>query len=165
MLAAISGDGEYSFGITKATADDAAYGSKESLNVPELVLEIGEIPIARLASSPAREIGAAAGDEVVGTRGGALPSSFALAPTHPNPFRHRATIEYALPVATNVRLLVYNVQGQVVRRLVDGPERPGYKSTLWNGRDDAGRAVASGVYFLRLEAAGQRMTKKVLLRR
>jgi hypothetical protein len=93
------------------------------------------------------------------------PGRIALAPNYPNPFHPRTTIEYALPAAADVRLLVYNVQGRVVRRLVDERQPSGHKKVVWQGRDDAGRAVASGVYFLRLDAGDRQLTRKMILRR
>jgi hypothetical protein len=88
-----------------------------------------------------------------------------LAPNYPNPFHPSTTIRYTLPAEGHVRLFVYNVQGRVVQRLVDERQTAGEKSVVWQGRDDAGRAVASGVYFLRLDAGDRRLTRKMILQR
>ncbi len=65
--------------------------------------------------------------------------------------------------AGHVRLAVYNVHGQLVRVLVDGEQATGTQSAVWNGTDEQGRAVSSGVYLYRLEASGRSLTKRMVL--
>jgi hypothetical protein len=80
-------------------------------------------------------------------------SRLALAANVPNPFTSETSISYALPEQDVVSLKVYNVSGQVVRVLVDDEIRAAGRHTIdWDGRDDSGAGVASGVYFARLEA-------------
>jgi flagellar hook assembly protein FlgD len=62
-----------------------------------------------------------------------------------------------------VRLLIVNVSGGLVRTLVDETQSAGSRSVVWNGRDDDGGAVSSGVYFYVLDAGKQRLTKKLVL--
>ncbi len=84
----------------------------------------------------------------------------------PNPFNPTTTIAFNVPGESGrVTLTVYNVNGRVVRRLVDGPLGAGPHSIVWNGRDDGGEDLASGVYFARL-ATGERslFTKMTLLK-
>ncbi len=82
-----------------------------------------------------------------------IPTDYALMQNYPNPFNPSTTIGYALPQGYQGRvvLTVYNVTGQQVKRLVDKLEGPGYYSILWDGTDDFGRGVASGVYLYRLQ--------------
>jgi len=80
---------------------------------------------------------------------------FELMPNYPNPFNAETTIGYALSRTTQVRLAVYNTLGQTVRTLVDGERPAGMQSVVWDGRDDAGLTVASGVYLYRLEVPGK----------
>ena len=82
---------------------------------------------------------------------------------HPNPFNPQTTIAYDIPSASRVRLLVMDVSGRLVRTLVDENQEPGSRSVVWNGRDDAGSAVSSGVYFYVLDAGKERLTKKLVL--
>lgn len=99
----------------------------------------------------------------VGT--GEVPSRWALAQNVPNPFNPTTTIAYDVPAgagSAHVRLTVYDVAGRVVRRLVDGQHGPGRYVVGWNGRDDRGGIVATGVYFYRLEAGSFRETRKML---
>jgi len=82
---------------------------------------------------------------------------------HPNPFVKQTRIEYALPKQTSVEIVIYDVSGRKVKTLVSEIQQPGYYSTIWNGMDDMGRKVASGVYFIRFEAGEFRVQDKVLL--
>jgi flagellar hook assembly protein FlgD len=81
-----------------------------------------------------------------------LPLEFALDQNYPNPFNPTTTIRVALPNAAFVTLKVYNMLGQEVATLVDGENKAGYVTTVWNGRDQYGTAVASGVYIYRVVA-------------
>jgi len=82
----------------------------------------------------------------------------------PNPFNPVTLIQYELPVAGRVELTVHDLAGRLVRTLVDGTAvEAGRHTTPWNGRDDDGRAVASGVYFYRLEVGGEVLTKRMVL--
>jgi hypothetical protein len=68
----------------------------------------------------------------------------------PNPFNPRTTIRYTVPVAGPVRLSVHDLRGRLVRVLVDGEVAMGTAEAIWNGRDQADRGVAAGVYLVRL---------------
>jgi hypothetical protein len=91
----------------------------------------------------------------------ATPLRLALEQNQPNPFRPETKISYAVPSRTEVELTVYNVGGQVVRTLVSGVKPAGRYDVRWDGRDTTGSRVAAGVYFYRLEASGETMTKKM----
>ena len=62
-----------------------------------------------------------------------------------------------------VRITVYDLRGRLVRRLVDGDKDPGYYRVHWNGRDDHGARVASGVYLYAIDAGDYRATRKMAL--
>jgi hypothetical protein len=83
---------------------------------------------------------------------GATPSEFALFQNAPNPFNPVTTIGYALPERAHVTISVYNVAGALVRTLVDGEQDAGSRSVVWDGRNEAGGKVGSGVYFCRMSA-------------
>jgi hypothetical protein len=72
--------------------------------------------------------------------------------SQPNPFASQAQISYEIPTGSHVTLTVYDTMGRVVRRLVDSGQEPGIHNAVWNGRDDRGQAMASGIYFCRLAA-------------
>ena len=91
------------------------------------------------------------------------PVALALAANYPNPFNAATAIGYALPAAEPVHLAVYALNGQPVRTLVQGVAAPGWHEARWDGRDAAGRAVASGVYLYRLATMGEVRTGKMTL--
>jgi hypothetical protein len=93
----------------------------------------------------------------------AVPVTFAISQNYPNPFNPTTSIKYQLPQTSDVRLLIYNVLGQQVRTLVNGTIEAGYHSVVWDGRNDAGEGVASGVYIYRFEAAEFTRTMKLML--
>ncbi|MEW6754739.1 MAG: FG-GAP-like repeat-containing protein [Candidatus Latescibacterota bacterium] len=81
----------------------------------------------------------------------------------PNPFNGGTVIPFQLAVAGRARLEVYSVTGQRVRRLVAGPRPAGDQQVAWDGRDEAGRPLGSGIYLCRLEVDGQSFTRRLLL--
>jgi len=91
-----------------------------------------------------------------------LPADFALAQNYPNPFNPETAIEFLLPVASDVELTIYNVLGQRVRALIDGSRPAGIQRVVWNGCDDRGQRVTSGVYFYRLTSGSDTMTRKMM---
>jgi len=93
--------------------------------------------------------------------GAPAPLALSLEQNQPNPFRPETKISYAVPARADVELVVYNVSGQAVRKLESGPKAAGRYEVRWDGRDAAGQRVAAGVYFYRLVAGGQALTKKM----
>ncbi|UCC78692.1 MAG: T9SS type A sorting domain-containing protein [Candidatus Zixiibacteriota bacterium] len=92
-----------------------------------------------------------------------LPTSYGLSQSYPNPFNLQARISYQVPEPGFVNILIYNIQGQVVRTLVEEYKPAGYHSETWDGRNDAGEVIASGIYTYRMEANGFNATRKMLL--
>jgi hypothetical protein len=90
-------------------------------------------------------------------------TAFQLLPNYPNPFNPETTIRYALPEASQVRVVVYNVLGQEVRALVDGSQEAGVHAVVWDGRDDGGQEVSSGVYLYRLTMEGKYAASRRML--
>jgi len=87
----------------------------------------------------------------------------AVLPSYPNPFNPSTTIRYEIANTQEVRLAVYDVQGRLVRSLVDGVETAGVHEVKWAGRDDRGQPVSSGIYFVRLSGEGRVATGKIVL--
>ncbi len=81
-------------------------------------------------------------------------TSYQLEQNYPNPFNPETGIRFALPEASSVTITLYSLSGQVVRELVNGAFAQGRHQVIWNGRDDAGAAVAGGIYFYRLTVQG-----------
>ena len=92
-----------------------------------------------------------------------LPVALHLAPNVPNPFNPSTTIPYDLPRDGDINLTVYNMVGQKVKTLVNCPATAGHHVAEWDGRDENGRQVSSGVYLLHLKARGATVTRKILL--
>jgi hypothetical protein len=82
---------------------------------------------------------------------------------YPNPFKPSTKISFVLPENDRVKLSVYNVEGKLIRMLIDEVMRDGYNDVIWDGRDSSGNPVGSGIYFFRLRAGGHALTKKMLL--
>jgi predicted outer membrane repeat protein len=87
----------------------------------------------------------------------------ALQQNYPNPFNPSTTISYSLPDKIHAQLAVYNLDGKLVRMLVDEDLDEGYKQTTWDGKNSHGNAVASGVYFCRLIAGDKMLTRKMVV--
>jgi len=81
-----------------------------------------------------------------------IPGKYRLSQNYPNPFNPETTIEYQLPQSAEVSLTIYNIQGKEVRRLVYETKSAGYHRTRWDGRDQFGQQLASGMYFYRIKA-------------
>jgi hypothetical protein len=95
---------------------------------------------------------------------GDLPAApLALRQNVPNPFNPKTEIAYSLREAAQVRLAVFDVEGRLVRVLDEGLRAAGSHEAVWDGKDDAGNPSSSGMYFYRLEGAGQQLTRKMLL--
>jgi len=80
------------------------------------------------------------------------PVQFELSHNYPNPFNPNTTIKYAIPVASTVSLRIYDILGREVRSLVNEAQDTGYKTVVWDAKNNAGMPVATGVYFYRIEA-------------
>ncbi len=107
----------------------------------------------RLLSYP---MTAAAGDDAPHT-------TLSLATASPNPAPFRTTLRFTLPQAGPATLRVYDLSGRFVRTLSDGIRGAGRHSVEWNGRDESGRIVAVGPYFVRLASGGHEVARKVML--
>ena len=88
---------------------------------------------------------------------------FELGQNTPNPFRPSTTIRFALPSQRNVELRVFDVAGRAVKTLADGPLAAGVHTLQWNGTDDQGSRLSSGVYFYRLTAGNDRAQRKMVI--
>ena len=92
----------------------------------------------------------------------AIPVSFALQQNFPNPFNPSTEIRFDLPENDNVTLAVYNMMGQKIKTLTSGNMSPGYHSIIWNGTNDAGVKVATGMYFYSINTNSFQSIKKML---
>ena len=95
----------------------------------------------------------------------ALPNKLTLFPNFPNPFNPRTTIRYEIPIHTNspIQLRIYNVAGQLMKTLVDEIQQAGTHIISWDGADDKGVAVSSGVYLCILQVGNSSVSRKISL--
>ncbi|MCK9408443.1 MAG: T9SS type A sorting domain-containing protein [Bacteroidetes bacterium] len=92
-----------------------------------------------------------------------IPTTYALQQNYPNPFNPTTTIEYQLPADGFVNLKIYDVSGREVMTLVSEQQDAGTHRMMWNGTDNSGRKIASGVYFCRLSVGTFTQIKKMVM--
>ena len=136
--------------LTGTAASDEFTGE-----TPNLDWGYGKLDVAALLQEPPTVVAAETGE--------ALPSGFSLAQNHPNPFNGRTAISYRLPGPGTVELILYDLLGRPVRRLVSKYQGAGSYRVAWDGTDDRGLAVATGVYLYRLKAGDQQLSRRLLL--
>jgi hypothetical protein len=100
---------------------------------------------------------------VVADLSGLVPVTYQLSQNYPNPFNPETTLRYALPRDERVQLKIFNIRGQLVKTLVDEEMNAGHHSVLWKGRDDADHSVATGIYFVQMQAGDYRQVRKLVL--
>ena len=86
-----------------------------------------------------------------------------LGNNYPNPFNPSTTIEYAVPQSGNVTIDIYNLVGQRIKTLVDDAFSAGRYKTVWDGKDNAGVNVSSGIYFYSISSGNVSIVKKMVL--
>jgi hypothetical protein len=91
------------------------------------------------------------------------PASVVFRVGHPNPFRQNTTISYVLGKSTQVELGVYDASGRFIRCLVQGIQEPGEYYSSWDGKDDRGKSLAAGIYFVRFKTADSENIEKAVL--
>jgi FlgD Ig-like domain len=128
----------------------------------EIALSIGGSDNIEITSV---EMATSAGQTMTTTleKAASLPSHFALEQNYPNPFNPTTQISFSLVAPQKVRLAVYNILGETIATLADGGYPAGSHIVTWDGRSAQGGAVASGVYFYRLESGGSSLTRKMML--
>ena len=95
-----------------------------------------------------------------------IPMEFGLSQNYPNPFNPETTIRYQLPVQTKVTIQVYNINGQVVRSLIEQKATPaGHHAVKWDGRNNLGIQVSSGTYFYQISTADFKKGRRMLFLR
>jgi len=94
-----------------------------------------------------------------------LPKEFSLSQNFPNPFNPVTTINYDLPEQSHVLINIYDILGREIRTIVKTTQDAGYKSVIWDGTDEFGRSVGTGIYLYQIKAGDFNQTKKMLLLR
>jgi hypothetical protein len=91
------------------------------------------------------------------------PTEFSLSQNYPNPFNPTTNFQFTLPKSSHVKIEIFNIVGQRVATVVDGDMRAGVYTADWNGRDENGKSVSSGIYFYRMRADDFSDMKKMVL--
>ncbi len=94
-----------------------------------------------------------------------LPKSIRLFQNYPNPFNEQTIIRFQLPKSAEVKIEIYNLLGQKIRTLLFEQKTAGIHAIKWDGKDDLGRSIVSGVYFISLEVEQFRQVNKLVLLR
>jgi hypothetical protein len=94
-----------------------------------------------------------------------LPGKFKLSQNYPNPFNPETTIRYSMAKEGKVSLIIFDILGKEIRKLVDEHKRAGYYEVKWDGKDNYGINASSGIYFCRMRVDGFCETKKIMLSR
>ena len=102
-------------------------------------------------------------DTQVANRNENYPEKFRLDPCAPNPFNPATTISYILPAASNARMEIMSVRGQTVRTLFNRRQSAGHHVVSWDGKDNQGKSVPSGLYLYRLSTPIRWETRKMTL--
>ena len=94
-----------------------------------------------------------------------IPTAYSLSQNYPNPFNPKTTIEYQLAASSDVSIKIYNLLGHEVKTLLTGQQTAGKYQITWNGCDNSGQAVCSGVYLYRIVAGEYVQVRKMVLMR
>ena len=92
-----------------------------------------------------------------------IPDQFELHQNYPNPFNPVTTINYDLPQQTHVNLMIYDILGREVVRLISEEIPAGYQSVIWNTRNNFGAPVSAGIYFYQIQTRDFVKTRKMVL--
>ena len=93
----------------------------------------------------------------------ALPEIFSLHQNYPNPFNPITTLHYDLPEQAHVKIMIYDIMGREVKRLINQTQNAGFKSIIWNATNNLGQPVSAGMYLYRITAGEFHQTKKMVL--
>jgi hypothetical protein len=92
-----------------------------------------------------------------------IPNTYSLEQNYPNPFNPETRINYSLPEPAYVKLNIYDINGTLVRTLQEGTKSAGRYEAIWDGKNNTGNKVGSGVYFYRIQANSFSQVKKMIL--
>jgi hypothetical protein len=101
--------------------------------------------------------------QTIQNQGAVIPQKTVLEPNYPNPFNPETVIPFQIAQDGAVRIAVYDITGHLVKTLLNTNLPAGAHSVVWNGADSSGRRVSAGMYFSRLLAGNQMVTRKMLL--
>lgn len=146
------GNNEYGPYILEATVDDPTVEFKFMVGGNDVPIYFDDVVILDLNMDPVSD---------VENKAGLLPQSALVTNNYPNPFNGKTRIFYQLPEQADVVVRLFNIQGEMVRELVNASQSGGHHFIDWDGLNDAGQPLASGTYIYRIEAASTQNSYKV----
>jgi PKD repeat protein len=123
------------------------------LSPAEGMVQLGELQIFYQQSTPT----------MVADKNLLVPDKFALAQNYPNPFNPTTTIKFEVPQSCKIKVAVYNLLGEEIKTLINDSVAPGKYAVVWDGTNNSGTSVASGMYFYMLSSKEFRVIKKMIL--
>ncbi len=157
----------FATGVKSGTATATAPGNYQVILIVEDSGGLTDRDEVSITVSGGAKIASSYGDGLVDSRllgENFIPDGYSLSDAYPNPFNPETTFQFSLPQSENVKLVIYNSLGKVVRTLISNEKMSaGTYTYRWSGRDDSGRTVTSGTYYLRIQAGPMNVTKKLSL--
>jgi hypothetical protein len=147
--------------LNAALVEDTSYVDIAPADGFELYM-VRAVRLETTASGTYLNVGSGVIDSIEVSAGVEPPQQGALLGNSPNPFLSSTHISYLLPNRSQVVLKVYDISGRLIRTIDEGPRDAGRHTLEWDGRDDEGRRVSSGVYFLSLSAGGSTLSAKAV---
>ncbi|MFA5032450.1 MAG: C25 family cysteine peptidase [bacterium] len=129
------------------------------------LLHIGELTLSDINANaiPSQGIDSWFHFKGINTQEKVMPNKYEFSEIYPNPVATKVILKYAIPEFAHTILKIYDMSGKLVKTLVNGTDKPGYYSIAWNSRDEHGKKLAKGVYFVKLEAGKYKQTRKLIL--
>jgi hypothetical protein len=152
-----TGAGDWQMVISRTATQIDGFGNRKMAVVVAAASSLPELRTAILAGMDEYNLFLDTDDVIP-----AVPTMVELQQNYPNPFNPETTIKFTLGSAQQASLAVYNVTGQRVRTLFDGAVQAGEHSVIWDGCDDSGRSVASGIYFYQLTTDRETHSRKMV---
>jgi hypothetical protein len=152
------------FGFMPVYGDDPTTTEREGLNIgDEFSLIVNGLETAETFTWT--ENGARIEVKSVTSKGGSavIPNDYSLMQNFPNPFNPTTSISFSMPAAAQATLEIYNVLGEKVKTVFNGMANAGLNTVVWEGVDENGQTVASGIYFYRLKTTAFEQTRKMVL--
>jgi hypothetical protein len=153
--------GDYYIKVDRMPYSSTYYGNAIEINnaTPITVGQAGNFTITGADVQLTPMSATAIGDENKTT---GLPGQFELSQNYPNPFNPTTTIRYALPQASHATLKIFNLQGEVVKTLVNGYQTANHYQVVWNGENESGAKVAAGIYLYQLKTDNYSQIKRMI---
>jgi len=152
--------------LDSISSSDTIYTDAQVVLGDTYYYKVTAVDLSGNESDPSNEVFATGGVlTVVNDDGKNTIKNFDLKQNYPNPFNPTTTIEYNIPQRSSVSIRIYNIAGQEVRRLVSEFKEPGTYKVEWDGKDNDGRTVSSGVYFYQMMAGGYTGVKRSVFRK